>query len=141
MNIKEEVVNVFQQEFGFLSKKFEIIDLLGNNRPLDIETIKNLKLPYPKKNLVWHPGVYVFIGNGTVYRVGRSLTNSRKRVLEHLTDRTSFNNVGVWDIEDFPDKAILLFNLIDKEDIHWLAALEIFLERKYSPKIPSGRLG
>ncbi|MCF1753173.1 hypothetical protein [Mariniradius sediminis] len=139
--IVNQVIESFEQEFNLIKDKFVVLDLLENHRPMTIEAIRELKLPVDGEDMVWHPGVYVFIGDGSVYRVGRSLDNSRKRVLEHLTDKTSFNGIGVWDINDKPDKAILLFNLKDKKGIHWLAALEIFLERKFNPKIPSGRLG
>jgi hypothetical protein len=139
--IVSRVIESFEMEFNFIKDRFVVLDLLKNHRPMTLEAIRDLKLTINGDDMVWHPGVYVFIGGDAVYRVGRSLDNSRKRVLEHLTDKTSHQGVGVWDINDKPDKAILLFNLKNKEDIHWLAALEIFLESKFNPKIPSGRLG
>ena len=141
-NIVNQVQESFEKEFHFIKDKFVVLDLLENQSPMELDAVRKLKLPIDGEDMVWHPGVYVFIGDGAVYRVGRSLDNSRKRVMEHLVDRTEFKGIGVWDIKDMADKAILLFNLKNpKEDIHWLAALEIFLEREFKPKIPSGRLG
>jgi hypothetical protein len=38
---------------------------------------------------------------------------------------------------------MILYNLLDKdkEDIHWVAALEIFFERNLNPEIASDRIG
>jgi hypothetical protein len=141
INIKIEIIKSFTSEFGFLEEKFEIMDLLANNSPMDYKTIEFLKLPSEANNIVWHPGVYVFIGNNEVFRVGVSMRNSRNRVLQHLDAYTSKNGYGIWDIEKYDDRAILLFNVKNKSDRHWLLSLEAFFETNFNPKIKAGRIG
>lgn len=76
-SIQKSLVTAFEEEFAFLKHKFEVIDLLANNSPMDYQTIEFLKLPSEICNIVWDSGVYVFIGNNKVYRVGVSMRNSR----------------------------------------------------------------
>ena len=140
-NLKKRIIESFESEFRFLKDKFEIIDLLANNTPMDYETFEYLKLPSEQYNIVWHPGVYIFIGNNELYRVGVSMRNSRSRVMEHLAAKTSKNGHCIWDIDNFPDKSILLFNVRNRDDRHWLLSLEVFLETKFQPKIKAGRIG
>jgi len=83
------------------------------------------RLPGHDYNIVWHPGVYLFLGNDAVYRVG----------MQHMTDRTSDNGHSIWDIEKFQDKSILLFNVKEKKDRFWLLGLEAYFENKFSPLI------
>jgi hypothetical protein len=139
--IKQQIIDAFESEFSFVRDKFELIDLLANSSPMDYETIEYLKLPSEDYNIVWHPGVYTFIGNNLLYRVGVSMRNSRARVMEHLDAETEKDSYCVWDIDKYPDKSILLFNVKDKADRHWLLALEAFLETKFQPKIKAGRIG
>ncbi|MCU4173921.1 hypothetical protein [Carboxylicivirga sp. N1Y90] len=140
-SIKQQIINAFTSEFGFMQDKFEILDLLSNGSPMDYKTIEYLKLPSEDINIVWHPGVYVFIGNNVAYRVGVSMNNSRARVMQHLDVRTQKDGYCVWDINQYEDKSILLFNVKNKVDKHWLLALEVFLETKFQPKIKAGRIG
>lgn len=139
--IKDTVIAAFKTEFHFVQDKFEIVDLLENDSPMNYKKIASLKLPTNDYNIVSHPGVYVFIGNDSVYRIGVSMDNSRKRVMQHLEACTSSNGYCIWDIERYPDRSILLFNVRDKENSYWLLALEVFLETKFSPHIPSQRIG
>ena len=139
--IKEQVISAFNSEFYFLIDKFEIIDLLGDNSQMDYEIISNLKLPTDDYNIVWHPGVYLFLGNNLVYRVGVGMINARARVMEHLDACTSAGNCGIWDIDNFDDRSILLFTVKNKNDRHWLLALEAYFEIKFRPLIKAGRIG
>lgn len=139
--IRQKIIYAFELEFGFIKDKFEIIDLLAKNSPMDYKTIEYLKLPTEDYNIVCHPGVYTFIGNNSLYRVGVSMRNSRARVMEHLEACTSKNGYCVWDIDNFSDKSITLFNVKNKSDSHWLLALEAFIEMKFEPKIKAGRIG
>lgn len=138
--IKEKVKDAFKTEFHFVQNKFEVLDLLEKS-PMESKAISNLKLPSDTNNIVWHPGVYVFIGNNSVYRVGVSMINSRKRVLDHLEAYTSNGTHSIWDINKYPDKSILLFNVINKSDNHWLLSLEAYLEKTFAPHIRSLRIG
>jgi hypothetical protein len=68
-----------------------------------------------------------------------SMRNSRERVMQHLVASTGHNEYNIWHIAEYDDCAILLFNVKDVADRHWLLALEVFLERKFNPLIPSLR--
>jgi hypothetical protein len=139
--IKRKIISAFQKEFHFVQEKFELMDLLANNSPMDYDVIDNIQLPSEQYNIVWHPGVYVFIGNNTIYRVGVSMRNSRWRVMQHLEACTSKNGYCIWDIEKCEDKSILLFNVKNISDRHWLLALEAYLEDQFSPLINASRIG
>lgn len=141
IGIRKKLIDAFEQEFAFIKDKFELIDLLANNSPMDYEVIEYLKLPSDNYNVVWHPGVYAFLGNNSLYRVGVSMHNSRARVMDHLDACTTKDGYCIWDINKFDDKSILLFNVKNKADRHWLLALEVFFENKFSPFIKSGRIG
>lgn len=140
-SIKQQIIEAFESEFDFVKDKFELIDLLCNNSPMDYKTIEYLKLPSEDYNIVWHPGVYAFIGNNSLYRVGVSMRNSRARVMQHLDACTEKNGYCIWDIDEYADKSILLFNVKNESDRHWLLALEAFIESSFQPKIKAGRIG
>lgn len=139
----EQIIALFDKEFKHQRPLFEVIKLLEGKRPLDIKTIEHLMLPSEEYNRIWYPGVYVFFGNGSPYRVGRHLTNSRLRVMQHLKAETGNATANVWDIEHAEDREVLLFNVKDRKDYHWVAALEIFLENELKEKlrIPAKRQG
>ncbi|ELR71720.1 hypothetical protein C900_02305 [Fulvivirga imtechensis AK7] len=54
---------------------------------------------------------------------------------------TAKNGHCIWDIDKFDDKSILLFNVKNKEDRHWLLALEAYFETRFNPLIKAGRIG
>jgi len=139
--IKEQVISAFRSEFDLIQDKFEIMDLLDNDSPMDYDVISEIKLPSADYNIVWHPGVYVFLGNDSVYRVGVSMTNSRARVMQHLDACTADNGYCIWDIEKHNDRSILLFNIKELVNRHWLLALEVYLENKFNPHIKAKRIG
>ncbi|MBK9635082.1 MAG: hypothetical protein IPO64_11380 [Bacteroidetes bacterium] len=141
LKIIQQLIDAFNKEFHFIKDKFEIIDLLANKTLMNTKTIRNLKLPTNEYNIVWHPGVYVFIGNNELYRVGVSMTNSRARVLQHLDGCTTKDGFAIWDINKYEDKSILLFNVKNISDKHWLLAIETYLETKFAPLISAGRIG
>ena len=137
----DKIKQLFETEFKPLKDKFQIIQLLEGKREFDKETISEVTHYYKGVDIVWHPGCYVFFGNGKPYKVGRHLENSRKRVLEHIRDNTGGK---ISEISQFDDREILLFNVINRDDKHWVAAVEIFLEtelRKYGLAIRSKRQG
>lgn len=139
--IKDEIISAFKDEFNSIQDKFEILDLLENNTKMDSKTIELLKLPSDDYNIVWHPGVYFFLGDNKVYRVGVSMRNSRYRVMQHLNAYTSKNGYSIWDINNYQDKSILLFNVKEIANRHWLLSIETFFEEKYKPLIRAGRIG
>ena len=141
ITIKEQLIEAFEKEFGFIKDKFVLMDLLSDDSPMNYKTIEYLKLPSEEYNIIWHPGVYAFLGYNSLYRVGVSMRNSRKRVIEHLNVNTHKDGYSIWDINEASDKSILLFNVKDKADRHWLLALEAFIETRFNPKIKAGRIG
>jgi hypothetical protein len=139
--IKEKIISAFENEFSSIKEKFEIMDLLASKRKMDSDTIENIMLPSEENNIVWHPGVYFFLGNDSFYKVGVSLQNSRARVMQHLDACTARDGYGIWDINDYDDKSILLINVKDKRDRHWLLAIEAYFEEHMKPLIRAGRIG
>jgi len=131
------ITKIFRKEFGIIECKFKVINVL-NGKPLNKENILDAK---DKDDLIWHPGVYVFFGNKTVWKVGRHLTNSRMRATQHISANTQTKNHKIRDLENISDAEIILFNVINKNDKHWIAAIEIFLEQELKPLIPSKRTG
>lgn len=142
MTTIDSIIELFEKEFAPIKEKFKVIKLLSDNsdekRVLESEEIRRIKIDY-----VHNPGVYVFYGNGSPYRVGRHLTNTRKRVMQHYNENTSKDNFNIRQLNDFDDREVILFNLIDLKDMHWAAALEIFLEDRLKGdlKIPAKRQG
>jgi len=137
----EKVKKLVLDEFGHIIDKIEFLDLLENGKELDYDHIETLKLPNDSYNIVWHPGVYVFLGNNQIYRVGVSVKNSRARVLQHIYEGTRGNGHEVCDINNFADRAILLINVKNLEDRHWLLSIEMYLEEKLEPLIRAKRNG
>ena len=122
-----EVKYLFEKEFWAHRNKFEVYDL-----PL-------AKAENSHEQHIWKPGVYVFWHpTRGVIKVGRHFTNSRKRAFEHLRDNTG----GVMTaLKGDEGTRLLLFNVKESEDKHWIAALEVFFEEQLSPEVKSGRLG
>jgi hypothetical protein len=117
----------FEEEFGALKDLFKCFEI-------GIDEVKYLDAP-----CIWHPGVYIWWHpDFGVVKVGRHLTNARKRALEHARDNTGgiMASLGA----DHRTK-ILLFNVIDPKKCHWVAALEIYLESILDPPIRSKRSG
>lgn len=90
------------------------------------------------------PGVYIYIDTkrNRVIKVGRHLADSLMRALQHIKDDTG-KIMGNLDPET---TVITLINVRNKDaDLHWVAALEVFLEMHFRKKnildIPSGRIG
>jgi hypothetical protein len=139
--IKQQIIEAFYKEFGFIKEKFEIMELAMSNEKIDYDALNDIKLPSIENNIVWHPGVYVFSGNNEVYRIGVSLKNSRSRVMEHWINGTSKDGFCVCDIDNFDDRSILLINVKKADEKYWLLALEAYLELKFKPKIWASRIG
>lgn len=90
------------------------------------------------------PGVYVFLHEELdCLKVGKNHLNASKRALEHCRDNTSSKD-GAVRMADFleSDRAyLLIFALQDEAPLHWVLALEYFLEKNLNPKIRSVRNG
>lgn len=121
-----KIKKLFASEFGTIRDKFEIYDL-----PLT-------EAEHSQASHIWKPGVYVFWHPRAVIKVGRNFTNSRKRAFEHLRDNTGGK---MNQLRNDKEARLLLFNVKEPKDKHWVAALEVFLEEQLSPEIKSERLG
>jgi hypothetical protein len=125
-----EIRAAFASEFAPVLSKFEIFELT-------VDEARDSKEDY-----VWHPGCYVWWSSEySAVKVGRSLTNSRKRALEHLTAYDGDKGVIINSLKKGEDSRLLLFNVRHIDDYHWVAAVEIFLERFFCPAIRSERIG
>ena len=127
-NTNEEYIkDIVSAEFGKINEKFQIL------------TINIAKARQDKTPGAAAPGVYVFLKDEQIIKVGRSLTNSRKRALEHIVANTGGEMAM---LEGDESAHIILFNT---NDLHWVCALEVFLEIKLKKekrlKIASARTG
>lgn len=125
----QEIKHAFKTEFGSISEKFDIIE----------ENLSNLG--NSKKEHIYYSGVYVFYLEGEVIKVGRYLTNSRKRALQHIRDNTKNESFEMKTLAENRNAKVLLFNLKNTDDYHWAASVEIYLEKKLNPVIRSKRQG
>jgi hypothetical protein len=125
MNL-EEMKLIFSSEFRGIADKFQIHDLRLIDAPLD------------KTPGVACSGVYVFINGEKVIKVGRHLQNSRKRALEHIVANTGGKMASLKNDESV---RLVLFNINDIKDLHWVFALEVYFEQNLQPEIRSARLG
>ena len=124
-----EIYRFFDDEFIQIKDKFVIYNL-------SLEEAEYSNEPH-----IWKSGVYVFWHpERKVIKVGRHLTNSRKRAFEHI--KGNVNTGGTMaELKNQKETRLLLFNVIQPKDKHWVAALEIFFEEILNPQIKSGRLG
>lgn len=132
MKNTDEIKDIFKTEFGFLADRFSIFELSLNDAEISKEPDTNL------------PGVYVHWSPTLgVVKVGKSQTNSRKRSMEHVRYNTlkKGTSYGMAQLADEPGAKVVLFNIISKENVHWLLSLEYFLEDKLGPWVRSDRRG
>jgi hypothetical protein len=128
----DEIKEIFRTEFGVLADRFTIFEFSLNDAKISKEPDVNL------------PGVYVHWSPTLgVIKVGKAHDNSRRRAMTHIRKNT--HNKGksyeMALLADGPEAKVFLFNLVSKEDIHWLLSLEYFLESKLRPLIRSERRG
>jgi len=126
----DKVLSSFKKEFHPIEDKFIIINLSIN------EAYES------KDQIIVGPGVYVFWFEDKIIKVGRHLTNSRKRALEHIRDNTRNDAFQMNSFKDCNTQCgLILINCNDPEDYHWIAAIEIRMEDVLNPVIKSGRKG
>jgi hypothetical protein len=121
----EEIVSLFRKEFGDIAAHFYINNL----------SIAESKTSAERE--IVRPGVYVLWSDGRAMKVGRSFDNARKRALTHLAADTG-GKLAALGVD--PEARLFLFTLKD-DNLHWVSALEVFLERGLKPEVPSDRLG
>jgi len=127
---QEDVLALFEREFSFIKNRFSV------------HTIPLREASENNGSVVNCPGVYVFWRRDLgVIKVGKSQSNSKKRALEHIRDNTRNNLFKMKNLANAQETVLILFNIRDKRDVHWLLSLEAFLEWNSYPVIPSGRIG
>lgn len=127
MKTIDEVNDIFEKEFNSIRDKFAVLVVPATDAAKSNE------------EYIWHPGVYVWWHpERGVVKVGRNFTNSRKRALEHVRDNTG---EVLTELGQDPETKLILFNVKDLNDYHWVAAVEVFLEGKIDPIVKSKRTG
>ncbi|MBA7697001.1 hypothetical protein ES703_105659 [subsurface metagenome] len=121
-----DIYFIFTTEFSNVADRFIIKQL----------TFEQAETSYDPD--VARGGVYVWWKDDRVYKVGRSLENSRKRALEHIRDNTGEKMAG---LKNDPGTRLILFNIKNKGNLHWVIALEDFFEQKLEPVIQVKRRG
>ncbi len=122
-----DLIKIFEEEFASVRDKFCVLEL-------NISQVKS-----SQKDCIWHPGVYVwFHPEDGVLKVGRHFKNARKRALEHLRVNTDGKMKKYAEDEK---TTLFLFNVKDPNSYHWVAAVEVYLEKVLKPLIRSKRQG
>ena len=125
-----EIKEIFDSEYSWLKRRFVIsclsVEAAWDNSDLDINK----------------PGVYVFWDGRKVIKVGKHQINSKFRACQHLNPNNPKNSADM-DMSKLNRAAteLILFNVKDNKDIHWLLGLEYFLEKKLEPRNRSLRNG
>ena len=128
----ESIVQRVRDEFGSKAALFGHVALRMN--ALDCPDFEKTK----------YAGVYVFVHDiyGCV-KVGKSQSNASKRALEHCRDNTSSKDgaIRMADLRNCDKTQLLIFTLQKTDSMHWVLALEHFLENTLKPRICSIRNG
>lgn len=125
-----EIKGIFSKEFLAIENKFNVIELNIN----DALHNGNNEVNMPGIYIYWHPTYGVI-------KVGKSQSNSKKRALEHIRDNTHNADINMNTLPNEKETILLLFNIINNKDLHWLLSLEAFMEWNISPAISAGRIG
>jgi hypothetical protein len=127
----EQIVKAVNDEFGFVYNRLMVFV-----RPaVDLYSDSTREVNSPGVYVHWHPKY------GAI-KVGKSNSNSKKRAREHLRDNTSAHGkLDMTDLKGDSSAKLILFNVSGMHDIHWVLAIEAFLELRISPLIAAGRVG
>ena len=134
MTNPEQILELVNNEFGEKANFFTPLKIWLNNRNgKEFEASK-------------FPGVYVFLHDDVCIKVGKSLTNASKRALQHCGVDDTHSADDKWHMSELlnDDKTLLLVYALNQREsvhLHWVLALEYFLEQKLQPTIPSKRNG
>jgi hypothetical protein len=127
----DSIIQLVRDEFGSVAELFKPIVIMDVR---DCAEFKEARVA----------GVYVFLhdDDGCI-KVGKHQENASKRALEHFRDNTSSKDkqIEMSKLRDSDKTHLLVFALQKKESMHWVLALEHFLEKTLSPRIPSERNG
>ena len=125
-----EVRDMFSNEFSTLKLKFNLFELSIDNAQKN----RDKEVNNPGVYVYWHPA------HGVI-KVGKSQSNSKKRALEHIGDNTHNSEINMNMLPEDKETKILLFNINNDSDLHWILSLEAFMEWHTSPAIKAGRIG
>jgi hypothetical protein len=129
----ETIIQKVREEFGPIAERFKAI-------PLRMDGLNGAEFEATKK-----PGVYVFVHDKLgCLKVGKSQSNACKRALQHCGADNTTSKDGSIEMAKLPlrnDTHLLCFALQDRESMHWVLALEHFLENTLHPTIKSVRNG
>ena len=131
-SLVETIVQSIRTEFGSKAEQFVPI-------VIRMDALKGAEFDATKS-----PGVYVFLHEDSgCLKVGKSHSNASKRALEHFRDNTSSKDKAIQMAQlDQSDKTyMLIFALQRAENLHWILALEHYLEKTLKPRITSKRNG
>jgi hypothetical protein len=127
----EEIKQLFEQEFGPITQKFDIISFsVADKAPENVH----------------RAGVYLFYMGNQIWKIGKHNLNAFKRSREHFVDDTGANiQKGMKQHKQNENMKAVLFLLNDESSLHWIYALECFLELHYRRQkdvlvIPSARI-
>jgi hypothetical protein len=127
----ENVKSVFLEEFKPIKDVFEI-DILSYEEATDM----NVKIN--------RPGVYIFVNDKEVIRVGRSLYNAQSRSLEvikYFKKYSEDDNTEGKKMHNFitnPSNRIIYIT-VENDKFYWTKTLESYLEDKLKPLIETSR--
>src|ERR1035437_7571605 len=128
----EDIVQAVYKEFGSIAELFMPIVVRMDSR--ECEEFQATK----------SPGVYVYIyEDGSCLKVGKSHLNASKRALEHCRDNTSSDDgaIQMKNLRESDKAYMLVFALQQPKSLHWVLALEYYLEKNQMLQIPSKRNG
>jgi len=131
-HVVESIVHSVRTEFGDKAELFvPIVVRMDALNCLEFEATKS-------------PGVYLFIHDDYgCLKVGKNHLNASKRALEHCRDNTSSKDrtIQMKNLRGSEKTYMLVFALQQHHSLHWVLALEYYLEKNFEPKIPSRRKG
>lgn len=126
-DIPNEIQEVFDTEYSRLKNRFIIrrlsVEAAWDNSEVEIN----------------RPGVYVFWSGEEVIKVGKSQSNSKSRACEHLDPKKSSDSDMI--ALGHRETELILFNVKNDKDIHWILGLEYYFEKHLNPRIYSSRNG
>jgi hypothetical protein len=129
----EDIVKSVHEEFGSKAELFKPIALPMN--ALNCADFEGTKTA----------GAYVFVHEDMgCIKVGKSHSNASKRALQHCGSDNTSSGDGTIQMAQLrlSDKTYMLIFALQKEDsMHWVLALEHYLEKTLSPRITSKRNG
>ena len=129
---KSTILKLVANEFAVKAKHFAVREFAMNElHGVEFDKTKDA-------------GVYVFWHqkHGFV-KVGKSQSNASKRAMEHIRDNTTTKDgaVQMRDLKGDAGCKLIILNIDEHTNMHWLLALENFLERELKPCIRSVRNG